>query len=68
MAGRSFFACCCRFDFAGSMVTGGWTGQEAGGQRVAVVGDQRRGSDELFPGVTANSTRSDAGIVWEKVG
>ena len=57
------FACRCRFDFAGGMVTGGWAGWEAGEQKVAVVGVQRGRSDESFPGVTANSKRLDAGMV-----
>jgi len=39
------------------------TGTDGGLHRVAVVGDQRRGRDEYFPGVMANSNLSDAGMV-----
>ena len=58
----------CLFVFVGGNVTGGWDVRSMGEQRVAVVGDQRSGSDMSFPGVIGNSKRSDAGIVWEKVG
>jgi len=62
------FARRCLFVFVGGNVTGGWAVRSIGEQRFAVVGDQRSGSDESFPGVMGNSNRSDAGIVCEKVG